>query len=123
MSQATAATMTRLLEGTVEPGGTGTLAAIEGVRVAGKTGTAEQVDPQTGRYSWDREVTSFVGFAPSRAPVVVVGVVLENPRGRAWGGIVAGPVFARVTDAVLRYLNAPREVPTPTQQPTRVAWR
>lgn len=123
MSERTAAVMTRLLEGVVEPGGTGALAAIEGVRVAGKTGTAEQVDPETGRYSFDREVTSFVGFAPSRAPAVVVAVVLENPRGRTWGGTVAGPVFARVTAATLRYLSAPRDAPAPPQHVTRVAWR
>jgi cell division protein FtsI (penicillin-binding protein 3) len=123
MSEKTAAIMTRLLEGVVEPGGTGALAAVEGVRVAGKTGTAEQVDPETGRYSWDREITSFVGFAPSRAPVVVVAVVLENPHGRTWGGTVAGPVFGRVTEATLRYLSAPREVPTAPQHVTRVAWR
>ncbi|MEW6682585.1 MAG: penicillin-binding protein 2 [Nitrospirota bacterium] len=123
MSERTAAVMTRLLEGVVEPGGTGALAAIEGVRVAGKTGTAEQVDPETGRYSFDREVTSFVGFAPSRAPAVVVAVVLENPRGRTWGGTVAGPVFARVTEATLRYLSAPRDAPAPPQHVTRVAWQ
>jgi cell division protein FtsI (penicillin-binding protein 3) len=123
MSEKTAAVMTRLLEGVVAPGGTGALAAIEGVRVAGKTGTAEQVDPETGRYSFNREVTSFVGFAPSRQPVVVVAVVLENPRGRTWGGTVAGPVFARVTEATLRYLSAPREMPVAPQHVTRVAWR
>ncbi len=123
MSEKTAAVMSRLLEGVVAPGGTGALAAIEGVRVAGKTGTAEQVDPATGRYSFDREVASFVGFAPARQPAVVVAVVLENPRGRTWGGTVAGPVFARVTEATLRYLGGPRETPAPPQHVTRVAWR
>jgi cell division protein FtsI (penicillin-binding protein 3) len=123
MSDRTSAVLTRLLEGVVAPGGTGALAAIEGVRVAGKTGTAQQVDPATGRYSFDREVASFVGFAPSRQPAVVVAVVLENPRGRTWGGTVAGPVFARVTEATLRYLSAPRETPAPPQHVTRVAWR
>jgi cell division protein FtsI (penicillin-binding protein 3) len=122
MSEKTAAVLTRLLEGVVAPEATGALAALEGVRVAGKTGTAEQVDPATGRYAFDREVTSFMGFAPSRQPAVVVAVVLENPRGRTWGGTVAGPVFARVTEATLRYLGGPRETPTP-QHVTRVAWR
>jgi cell division protein FtsI (penicillin-binding protein 3) len=126
MSEQTATVLTRLLEGVVAPGGTGALAAIEGVRVAGKTGTAEQVDPETGRYSFDREVTSFVGFAPSNRPAVVVAVILENPRGRTWGGTVAGPVFARVTEATLRYLGGPGETPAPSPSPrhiTRVAWR
>lgn len=126
MSEQTATVLTRLLEGVVAPGGTGALAAIEGVRVAGKTGTAEQVDPETGRYSFDREVTSFVGFAPSSRPAVVVAVILENPRGRTWGGTVAGPVFARVTEATLRYLGGPGETLVPLPSPrhiTRVAWR
>jgi cell division protein FtsI (penicillin-binding protein 3) len=122
MSQRTAAVVTRLLEGVVAPGGTGAHAAIDGVRVAGKTGTAEQVDPETGRYSFDREVASFVGFVPSRQPAVVVAIVLDNPRGRVWGGTAAGPVFARVAEATLRYLSAPRELSAP-QGVTHVAWR
>lgn len=123
MSERTAAVLTGLLEGVVAPGGTGALAAVEGVRVAGKTGTAQQVDPATGRYSRDREVVSFVGFAPSRRPVVVVAAVLENPHGREWGGRVAAPLFARVTEATLRYLSAPRQAPAPQDVVTRVAWR
>ncbi len=122
MSERTAAVVTRLLEGVVAPGGTGALAAIDGVRVAGKTGTAEQVDPETGRYSFDREVASFVGFVPSRQPAVVIAIVLDNPRGRVWGGTAAGPVFARVAEATLRYLNAPRELSAP-QGVTHVAWQ
>jgi cell division protein FtsI (penicillin-binding protein 3) len=124
MSERTAAILTGLLEQVVGPGGTGAPAAVDGVSVAGKTGTAEQVDPETGRYSFDREVASFVGFVPSRAPAVVIAVVLDDPRGRVWGGTAAGPVFARVAEATLRYLNAPRETPseTPTGV-TRVAWR
>ncbi len=122
MSERTAAVLTRLLEGVVAPGGTGAVAAIEGVRAAGKTGTAQQVDPETGRYSLDRETASFVGFVPSTQPAVVIAVVLDNPRGRVWGGTAAGPVFARVAEATLRYLNAPSELSAP-QGVTAVAWR
>lgn len=122
MSERTAAVLTGLLEGVVAPGGTGALAAIDGVRVAGKTGTAEQVDPETGRYSFDREVASFVGYVPSRQPAVVIVVVLDNPRGRVWGGMTAGPVFSRVAEATLRYLSAPRELSAP-EGVTRVAWQ
>lgn len=124
MSERTASVLTGLLEGVVAPSGTGALATIDGVRVAGKTGTAEQVDPETGRYSFDREVASFVGFLPSRRPAVVIAVVLDNPRGRVWGGTAAGPVFARVAAATLRYLNAPREtLDAMPGEATRVAWR
>jgi cell division protein FtsI (penicillin-binding protein 3) len=123
MSERTAALMARLLEGVVGEDGSGALAAVEGVRVAGKTGTAQQVDPDTGRYSMDRETASFIGFAPSQRPVVVIAVVLDNPRGRGWGGRAAAPVFSRVAEASLRYLSAPPVSPAPQDGLLRVAWR
>jgi cell division protein FtsI (penicillin-binding protein 3) len=107
MSEHTAVVLTTILERVVSPRGTGALAAVEGVSVAGKTGTAQQIDPATGRYTADRVVSSFVGFAPSRRPAVVVLVVLDNPDGRGWGGSVAAPVFRRVVEATLRHLDAP----------------
>jgi cell division protein FtsI (penicillin-binding protein 3) len=123
MSEATAATMARLLEGVVGEDGTGVLADVDGVRVAGKTGTAQQIDPATGRYSPDRVVGSFIGFAPSRHPSVVIAVVLDNPRGHGWGGRTAAPVFSRVAGATLRYLSAPPASPAPQDDLLRVALR
>ncbi len=122
MSERTAEVLTGLLEGVVLPGGTGALAALDGVSVAGKTGTAQQIDPATGRYAADRVVSSFVGFAPSRRPAVVILVVIDNPDGRGWGSTVAAPVFRRVAEATLRHLEAPDAAP-PGAAPTLLARR
>lgn len=103
-SAATLRTMSRLLEGVVEDG-TGTAAAVDGYRVAGKTGTAQKALPGQG-YSPDRHIASFVGFAPSRQPAVVGVVVLDEPRGHYHGGEVAAPVFAAILARVLPYLGA-----------------
>jgi cell division protein FtsI (penicillin-binding protein 3) len=123
MSEATAKRLARLLEGVVGERGTGGLAAVDGVRVAGKTGTAQQIDPETGRYSADRETASFIGFVPANRPALVIVVVLDDPKGRGWGGQTAAPVFARVAAASLRYLSAPPAPPAPQEHLLRVALR
>lgn len=81
--------------------GTGTPAAIPGFLVAGKTGTAEKVDPATRRYSYYKTVSSFVGFVPADRPRLLVAVVLDEPHGLVLGGWVAGPVFREATMAML----------------------
>ncbi|HET8759756.1 MAG TPA: penicillin-binding protein 2 [Nitrospiria bacterium] len=123
MSERTAGVMARLLEGVVGEDGTGALAVVEGIRVAGKTGTAQQVDPETGRYSADRETASFIGFAPSTRPAVVIAVVLDNPSGRGWGGRAAAPVFSRVAAGAVHYLSTPAATPAPQDGVLRVALR
>jgi len=103
-------TLTDLLEGVVKHG-TGRRAAIPGYLVAGKTGTAQKIDA-SGRYSMVDHVASFVGYAPSRRPALVVLVSLDSPRGPAnQGGDVAAPVFARVTEQALRHLAVPPDDP------------
>jgi len=97
--------LSRMMEGVIEPGGTGTQAAIPGYRVAGKTGTSRKVG--ASGYS-DRYVASFTGFAPASKPRLVVTVVINEPAGEAYyGGQVAAPVFARVMAAALRLFNVP----------------
>src|SRR5262249_59524165 len=87
--------------------GTGHRAAIPGYAVAGKTGTAQKVEPN-GRYSMVDHVASFVGFVPAARPALVVLVSLDSPRGpKNEGGDVAAPVFARVAEAALRHLAVP----------------
>jgi len=103
----TAALMLDLMTGTTEEGGTGTLAAIPGYRVAGKTGTAQKVDPVTGGYSVDKRVGSFVGVVPANAPRLVILVVIDEPQGIPYGGVVAAPVFAQIAAKTLRYLKVP----------------
>ena len=102
----TSQTLTVLLENVVEQG-TGRQAAIQGYRVAGKTGTAQKVDPNTGTYSSTKFTSSFVGFAPTDDPRFVMLVVIDEPQGPAWGGTVAAPVFRDVGEQVLRHLKIP----------------
>jgi cell division protein FtsI (penicillin-binding protein 3) len=106
ISAETAAEMTRILTSVVE-GGTGERAAIEGYRVAGKTGTAQKIDPKTGLYSDKYFVSSFIGYAPAEDPQIALLVVIDSPEGIAWGGSIAAPVFKSVAEDVLLYMNAP----------------
>ena len=105
-----AATLRHMMEGVVLEG-TGKPARLNGYTDAGKTGTAQETDPTTGRYSPNQYVTSFVGFAPVNDPAITILVVLDSPIGAHHGGEVAGPVFRRVAAQVLAYLNVPHDVP------------
>ncbi len=102
----TAQTLTSILENVVEQG-TGRAAAILGYRVAGKTGTAQKVDPKTKTYSSTKFIGSFVGFAPVEDPRFVMLVVIDEPQVPAWGAAVAAPVFREVGAQVLRHLRIP----------------
>jgi cell division protein FtsI (penicillin-binding protein 3) len=109
ISTMTAAQMKRMMEGVVLRG-TGVKAILDGYSSAGKTGTAQKTDPATGRYSKSHYIASFTGFAPVNNPVVTVLVVLDSPAGPHEGGPVAAPVFSRVTQQVLGYLNVPHDI-------------
>jgi cell division protein FtsI (penicillin-binding protein 3) len=104
ISPETARAVTRILEGVVTEG-TGGKAAISGFRVAGKTGTAQKIDPRTGAYSDSKFVSSFVGYVPADNPRLAMIVVIDEPQGEAWGGAVAAPVFNRVGEQALSYLG------------------
>jgi cell division protein FtsI (penicillin-binding protein 3) len=91
--------------------GTGKAAAVEGYAVGGKTGTAQKYDPVLKTYSNHKYLASFVGVAPARDPRVVVLVMIDEPQGAIYGGSVAAPVFKRVVQRTLRYLNVPSETP------------
>lgn len=106
----TAAIMRALMERVVREG-TGRRARTPGYRVAGKTGTAQKVDPETGHYSTKDYVASFVGFAPVNAPSILVVIVLDSPVGKYYGGQVAAPVFPRIATEVLRFRDVPPELP------------
>jgi cell division protein FtsI (penicillin-binding protein 3) len=106
ISRQTAATLREILATVVLPGGTGTHAALEGYTAAGKTGTARKVD-ESGRYSDDRHVASFIGFAPVENAQIAVLVVIDEPKGQIYGGAVAAPVFKAICQPVLNYLNVP----------------
>ena len=117
----TAATMRQMLEGVVVKGGTGPLARLDGYTTAGKTGTAQKFDPATGRYSKSQYIASFVGFAPVNSPAISVLVQLDSPVGPHEGGEVAAPVFRRVAQQVLEYLNVPHDAPMDTKSKLELA--
>ncbi|MDP9149944.1 MAG: transpeptidase family protein [Myxococcota bacterium] len=100
-----AKTLAEMLTAVTEEGGTAVEAAIPGFRVAGKTSTAQKVDPSTGRYSTEKYTAVFVGFVPVDHPRIVVAVVLDEPMIGRYGGDLAGPVFRRVAETSLRYLG------------------
>jgi cell division protein FtsI (penicillin-binding protein 3) len=106
----TAATLRRLMEGVIL-NGTGPLARLDGWTAAGKTGSAQKIDPATGRYSPTQLIASFTGFAPISNPAVTILVSLDSPVGEHEGGQVAAPVFKRIAEQVLPYLDVPRDVP------------
>jgi membrane peptidoglycan carboxypeptidase len=108
----TAAELTSIMEDVVVRG-TGKQSRIDGFTVAGKTGTAQKL--VAGRYSQSEYIVSFVGFAPSRKPVITVIVVVDTPRaGFYYGGSVSAPIFKRITEASLRHLGvAPTVFPAP----------
>ncbi|NOZ85624.1 MAG: transpeptidase family protein [Deltaproteobacteria bacterium] len=101
----TAHELAEIMEKVTGPGGTGRRAAIPGFNVAGKTGTAQKVDPVAGGYSRDKRIGSFVGFVPVEKPRVVVLISMDEPKGVAYGGVVAAPVFAKVAKAALTRLG------------------
>jgi cell division protein FtsI (penicillin-binding protein 3) len=107
----TAATMRNLMEGVILHG-TGKNARLDGWTAAGKTGTAQKIDPNTKRYSPSNVIASFTGFAPINNPAVTILVSIDSPAGYPHdGATVAAPVFKRIAEQVLAYLDAPRDVP------------
>jgi cell division protein FtsI/penicillin-binding protein 2 len=117
ISEQTASTMAHMLMGVASPDGTAPAAAIPGFEVAGKTGTAEKLEPvqlangtTVLRYSDKHSVTSFVGFFPASHPQVEISVVIDDPDARcppkgAFGGKVAAPVFKRLGERLIQYLG------------------
>ena len=118
VSAAAAQTLSRMMEGVVSDSGTAPQAQIPGYRVAGKTGTANRVDPSCGCYRG--YTASFIGFAPADHPALVVSVTLQNPVNGHFGGMLAGPVFKKVMSYALAHEGIP---PTGTQAPhLRLTW-
>lgn len=105
ISEKTASLVRDMMVSVTEEGGTGTKGAVAGYAVAGKTGTAQKVDHVTGGYSIDKRVSSFVGFVPADNPALVMAVVIDEPKGVTYGGVVAAPAFAHVAGQALSHLN------------------
>ena len=108
ISEDNARKVTKMMEAVTQPGGTGTGAAVEGYSVAGKTGTAQKVDPVTKRYS-SKRIGSFIGFVPASNPKLTILVVVDEPTKSPYGGIVAAPAFGAIARQSLSYLRIPPE--------------
>jgi cell division protein FtsI (penicillin-binding protein 3) len=106
ISTETARTMLTMLRGAVEEG-TGKEAALAEYTVAGKTGTAQKMDPATGRYSHQKLVASFVGAVPAERPRLVILVMIDEPETLRWGGSIAAPAFREIARDALKYLQVP----------------
>jgi cell division protein FtsI (penicillin-binding protein 3) len=105
ISPSTSSLLQQLLTGVVESG-TGQLAKIQGLTVAGKTGTAQKLEPN-GRYSHRKYVASFVGFGPVPDSRFVIVVSMDEPRPLYFGGVVAAPMFKRVVERLASYWDLP----------------
>jgi cell division protein FtsI (penicillin-binding protein 3) len=115
ISSLTAAQMRQMMQGVVLHG-TGTKAKLIGYSSAGKTGTAQKVDPATHAYSHTKYVATFAGFAPINNPAVTIAVVLDSAVGLHQGGQVSAPVFTRIAQQVLEYLHTPHDVEIPANR-------
>ncbi len=109
LSERTAQTMRELLAGVVEEG-TGKPARLNGHSAAGKTGTAQKIDP-SGAYSHSHYVSSFVGFAPVQRPELTILISIDSPVGAIYGADVAAPAFKAIAEQALSYLSVPQDRP------------
>jgi cell division protein FtsI/penicillin-binding protein 2 len=105
ISEETSAIVRGMLQGVVDEG-SGHLAQIPGYTVAGKTGTSQKVDPETGTYGREY-VASFIGFAPATDPEYVTLIAVDEPERTYWGELAAAPAFRKVTSFALGYFNVP----------------
>ncbi len=123
ISPRTAHTLASMLTEVVQRG-TGQAAALPDILVAGKTGTAQKLDQNTGRYSRTKVVASFIGFVPAESPRVAILVLIDEPQRFTWGGTVAAPAFGEIAREVLSYLetlNGPGQVAQrPDEAPTTI---
>ncbi|MDD2856915.1 MAG: penicillin-binding protein, partial [Desulfuromonadaceae bacterium] len=111
ISAETAAKVSKMMETVTAKGGTGTNAAVEGYRVAGKTGTAQKVDQVTRTYSLTKRIGSFVGFVPAENPKLTIAVIIDEPQGNKYGGVVAAPAFRNIARNSLAYLKVQPTMP------------
>jgi cell division protein FtsI/penicillin-binding protein 2 len=107
MSASTAAALRDMLKNVLKPGGTASEISIKGYTLAGKTGTANKIDPVTHAYSESAYVASFVGFAPADDPKLLISIMVDEPKGGIYGGQVAAPAFGKIASFALQYQKIP----------------
>ncbi len=108
VSAATAKIVRNIMKTVITEGGTGVNAALDGYSVGGKTGTSRKLDAN-GQYSTSSHIASFIGFAPADNPELAILVVIDEPKKKYYGGTVAAPVFKKIAQQSLGYLNVPPE--------------
>jgi cell division protein FtsI (penicillin-binding protein 3) len=112
VSEKTARSLASMLTEVTNEGGTGMMAKVEGFEVAGKTGTAQKADLIHGGYAAKR-VGSFIGFVPADDPKLVALVLVDEPEGAVYGGVVAAPAFRNIARGALRHLAVAPRKPEP----------
>ena len=105
VSGKTASQVRQMLTGVFAEGGTASEVSVPGYELAGKTGTANKIDPATGEYSKEQYVASFVGMAPAKDPKLLIGVFVDEPKGDIYGGSVAAPAFGEIARFALPYMR------------------
>jgi cell division protein FtsI (penicillin-binding protein 3) len=110
-SQRVSDEMIDALEGVTQEGGTGVKAALPGFRVAGKTGTAQMVDPETGTYSREKYIASFIGFPIGVQPKIVIFTSIIEPKGVYYASETAAPLFKEVLASVANRCSLPGNLP------------
>ncbi|MBE0407641.1 peptidoglycan D,D-transpeptidase FtsI family protein [Psychrobacter sp. AOP22-C1-22] len=116
MAHEQAMSIVQMMEGVTETGGTAKGAAIDGYRVAGKTGTSRRINPKGGYYT-DQYRNVFAGMAPASNPRLVGVMLIEDPRGQIYAGLTVAPVFHNVMKEALRLYNVPLDKPLKTEDP------
>ena len=115
MAHEQAMSIVQMMESVTEPGGTAKGAAIDGYRVAGKTGTSRRINPKGGYYT-DQYRNVFAGMAPASNPKLVGVVLIEDPRVQIYAGLTVAPVFHNVMKEALRLYNVPLDKPLKTEE-------
>ncbi len=103
ISADTAKSLAQMMTAVTQPNGSGRRASIQGFSVAGKTGTSELFDRKTGRYSKKRNIASFIGFVPAENPQFTILVLIREPKGSSYGGVVAAPIFQEIAKRSLAF--------------------
>ncbi|MDL1967678.1 MAG: penicillin-binding protein 2 [Deltaproteobacteria bacterium] len=111
VSLETARSVKKIMASVTTEGGTGVNAALESYSVCGKTGTAQKID-EKGTYSDEKYTASFLGFIPAEDPEITVLVVIDEPKGKHYGSIVAAPAFKKIAYETVNYMNIPLTVDT-----------
>lgn len=113
--------MLHMMTSASEAGGTARKAAIEGISIAAKTGTAEVPDPATGLYAKDKFIASIIGMFPSEDPQIILYIIIQNPKGEQYfGSKIAAPLFRQAALEIISYYNIPQEGDNLITQPDEI---